>query len=475
MKKPNILFAIADDASHFGAYGHSFVRTPACNAVAQKGALFANAFSPNPKCAPSRASILTGRFPWQNREGCNHFGYFPSGFQLFPDLLEKAGYYNGCTGKGWGPGNYTRAGYTRNPAGPEYKERYLVPPEGSAINKCDYAANFEDFLNAKETDHPFYFWYGGYEPHRKYEFGEGLKHGKKIEDIKEIPSYWPDDEKVKIDMLDYAFEIEWFDSHLAKMLDILEKHGELENTFIIATSDNGCPFPRVKGQMYEQDFHLPMMARWDGVIKPGTTVSDLVNFVDIAPTILEAAGIPAPSEMTGISFLGLLKGQKQQGRDYTYFGREKHDVGRENDLGYPVRCIRNKKYLYIHNFAPERWPAGNPETGFTNCDSSPTKTLILDLNEKGVTRYFDLSFGKRPMEELYDIETDPECINNLAMDSRHAAAKAELWDKLQAKLKETEDPRINGSGDIFETYEYVGNSKHSWANYVNGTFVKQSF
>ena len=477
-KRPNILFALADDASHFGLYGHDFVRTPHIDTLGRDGIVFENAFTPNPKCAPSRASILTGRFPWQNEEACNHFGLFPAGFPLLPDLLEDSGYSVGYTGKGWGPGDYQRNGLKRNPAGNCFNRCRLSPPEGSAIRDCDYAENFRDFLDQAEPGKPFYFWYGCFEPHRPYTFGEGQGHGVRNSDIKEIPSYWPDTETVRTDLLDYAYEISWFDLHLGKMLDLLKERGLYEDTLIVVTSDNGCPFPRVKGQMYEQDFHLPLVACWGDRRVAGTRVRDLINFPDIMPTFLSLADVPIPDSVCGRSFADALLspcgGQVDPERSVTFFGREKHDLGREGDLGYPVRCIREEHYLYVHNFAPERWPAGNPETGFTNCDGSPTKNEILALHDAGEDRLFLLSFGKRPREELYDIVQDPERIRNLAPLPEFDTLRRSMKDRLFDFLRRTQDPRL-ADPDYFERFPYVGNDKHSWRALTEGRFVRQDF
>lgn len=478
-KRPNILFAIADDASHFGTYGHAFVKTPACDWLAKNGVLFRNAFTSNPKCAPSRATILTGRYPWQLKDACNHNCYFPPDYPVYPDLLEQAGYFMGYTGKGWGPGNYERAGYSHNPAGHEFNRFILTPPDGSRICDCDYTENFRDFLRQRPADMPFCFWYGCREPHRKYNYGEGLRGGKRLEEVGELPSYWPDEERVRVDLLDYAYEVEWFDLHLGKMLKLLEECGELDNTLIIATSDNGCPFPRVKGQMYEQDFHLPLIARFGTRSGAGRQIDDLIQFSDFAPTFLEAAGVPVPESITGKSFWNLIvsdqSGRVDPERRFAYFGREKQDVGRENDLGYPVRCVRDYRYLYIRNFAPERWPAGNPETGFTNCDSSPTKTAVLELHEKGDDTYFTPCFGKRPLEELYDITTDPECMKNLASDPAFEKERGYYWEVLQSFLRETGDPRIFGNGDVFEQYPHSKIGMHAWAHYLAGDFQPQTY
>ena len=472
MSRPNILFAIADDASHFGAYGHRFVNTPNFDRVARDGVLFHNMFTTNPKCAPSRASILTGMHTWQLKEASVHQPYFPGPevFTVYPDTLEAAGYCVGYTGKGWGPGNFKQRGRTRNPAGPEFNNHKLAPPAETRVSPKDYTENFREFLTTRSDDQPFCFWYGGHEPHRDYEFGEGLRNGKRQEELGEIPPYWPDEELVRTDMLDYAWETEWFDMHLGQMLTILEETGELNNTLVIVTSDNGCPFPRVKGQMYDDDFRLPFAAMWAGRITGGRQVQDITSFIDLLPTHYELAGVPIPDELPGRSLTDILfaetNGVVNPERTRAFMGKERHDVGRENDAGYPVRCIRTPQHLYVRNFEPDRWPAGNPETGFMNVDNSPTKSRILELHEQGTDFYFNESFGKRPLEQLFDVVKDPYCMTNLADDEEHQTLKAALWDELQEALRQTGDPRIEGNGDIFDTYEYIPNAPHSWKNYL---------
>lgn len=477
--RPNILFAIADDASHMSAYGHAFVSTPHFDRVARDGLLFNAAFTTNPKCAPSRASILTGRHTWQNGEACLHWNYWPDDLPVYPDLLEGAGYHVGYTGKGWGPGDWQRCGRTQNPAGTHYNKRTLEPPADSKISANDYAGNFADFLEARPEGAPFYFWYGGHEPHRHYTPGEGERHGKRLEDVDKVPPYWPQEETVRRDMLDYAFETEWFDAQLGKMLAQLDEMGELANTLVVVTSDNGAPFPRVKGNMYDDDFRLPLAVMWADWIKPGRTVDGLVSFTDFAPTFLQAAGVEDAegfgAQGPGRSLFDLFENRAEK-RDRAYMGRERHDMGREGDLGYPVRCVRTPRHLYIRNFAPDRWPAGNPETGYTGCDSSPTKTRILELKAVGEERYWKLAFGKRPLEELYDIQADPHCMENLADRGEYTELKESLWQDLRQELERTGDPRIQGRGDqTFENREYVGGAPHSWAHYVAGDWQPQKY
>src|SRR5260221_12195350 len=143
-KRPNILFIIFDDwngSTHAGAYGCDWIKTPNFARVAREGVLFKNAFTSNPKCSPCRASILTGRNTWQLKEAVSHNGIFPSGFETYPDLLEKAGYVVGLTGKGWGPGDFRASGRTRNPAGPSF-DKLTLQPIASGISPNDYAGNF---------------------------------------------------------------------------------------------------------------------------------------------------------------------------------------------------------------------------------------------------------------------------------------------------------------------------------------------
>lgn len=484
-KQPNILFAIADDASwkHWGAYGCDWVKTPAFDRVAQSGILFTNAYTPNAKCAPSRSCILTGRNSWQLEEATNHSPLFPSKFKTYAEALGENGYWVGSVAKGWAPGNPGEInGIKRQLTGPKFDDFTTTPP-AKHISNNDYARNFEAFLEARPKNQPFCFWYGSTEPHRAYEFEAGIKYGgKNINEIDEVPAFWPDVDTVRKDMLDYAFEIEYFDSHLQKMLEKLEEIGELENTLVIVTADNGMPFPRIKGQVYEYSNHLPLAIMWpNGIKNPGRIVDDFVNFIDFTPTYLELAGLSAETagmqKITGTSLSEIFYSEKEGNiiptRDFVLVGKERHDVGRPNDEGYPVRGILKDGYLYLRNFKPERWPKGNPETGYLNCDGSPTKTYILDTRRnKGVMEYWQLNFGKRVSEELYHISDDPFCMKNLAEDSNLAERKAKMIDELTQKLTEQGDPRILGNGDIFDNYEYQGVVKNYYNRYISGEKVK---
>ncbi|KPL11910.1 heparan N-sulfatase [candidate division BRC1 bacterium SM23_51] len=456
-RRPNILLAISDDQSwaHTGAAGCKTVNTPAFDRVAREGVLFANAFAAAPQCSPNRASLLTGRHIWQNEEAGTHASNFPRKFPVYTDLLEASGYVLGYTGKPWGPGNWEITGWPRNPAGPEFNKINMKEKIPQGIRKTDYAANFKAFLDSQPKDKPFCFWYGCKEPHREYEQGVGLRAGKKIEDVV-VPPFLPDTPEIRSDILDYCFEIDWFDRHLVRMLRMLEEAGELDNTIVVVTSDNGMPFPRAKANLYEYGTHMPLAIRWPARVKAGRVIEDLTSFVDFAPTFLEAAGLTPPPTMTGRSFLDILasgkSGRVDPTRDKVFTGRERHTHARPDNLGYPARAIRTHDYLYILNLKPDRWPAGDPE-GFFDIDGSPSKTYMLENRTSAEgKRLFALAVAKRPAEELYDIKADPGCVNNLAALAKYAAIQKKLRAELEQALTEQKDPRVLGYGDVFDSY-----------------------
>jgi len=269
-KQPNILFAITDDQSfpYTSAYGTSGIQTPTFDKVAKAGVLFNNAFVAAPQCSPSRAAILTGKNIWQLEEAGTHASYFPKKFSVFTDLLEQAGFEIGFTGKSWEPGNFKDAGWKRNPVGPEFNDKSLESVPANGIRPNDYTGNFKAFYSQKEDNKPFFFWYGCHEPHRNYEDGSGIKAGKNPANVS-VPVFLPDEQLIRSDIADYTLEIEWFDQHLGKMIQFLEEKGELDNTIIVVTADNGMPFPSAKANLQEYGIHVPLAICWPAKIKIG--------------------------------------------------------------------------------------------------------------------------------------------------------------------------------------------------------------
>lgn len=483
--RPNILFCILDDASpHMSAYGYDWIKTPAFDRLAENGVLFKNAYTPNAKCAPSRSIVLTGRNSWQLEEAANHVNNFPEKFRTFPEVLRKNGYATAKTGKGWGPGNPGKVdGEQRLLIGRSYND-VKTKPWANGMSTEDYAANFDGFLSDLNEDEPWFFWYGAREPHRRYEYGSGQKvAGKKIKDIDSVPSFWPDNEIVRNDMLDYALEIEYADSHLERMIANLEKRGLLDNTIIVFTSDHGMPFPRSKAQEYQYSNHVPLAIMWPkGIKNPGRIIDDMVSFIDFAPTFLELAGVEFDESgmhsSPGISLTDILfskdNGQVNPERDMVLIGKERHDYSRPNNQGYPIRGIVSNEYLYLYNYDISLWPAGNPEIGYLDIDGSPTKSEILRLFRSGEDdSYWQWSMGKRTVnEEFYKIDRDKECMQNLASVPEFKYAKTAMKRRMETMLKEQEDPRILGNGDIFNSYGY--SNEEGWnyyERYMAGEFT----
>jgi len=481
--RPNILIAIADDMSwaHTSAAGCKGVRTPNIERLAKSGVMFRNGFCGAPGCSPSRAAFFTGRHVWMNEEASTHHGLFPGKFVTFPDLLAKAGYATGYTGKPWMPGNLApdRKG-KGNPAGPGFNKHHLKPPL-SGIKETDYVANFAEFLGKRQASNPFYFWFGSVEPHRSYERGSGLKSGKKLEDV-QVPGFLPDTPETRSDFLDYFTEIEWFDRNLGLMLDQLEKAGELDNTLVIVTADNGMAFLRAKATCYEYGLHVPMVVSWPKRIPAGRVVDDPIGFVDLNATLLAATQIEHPAKNdpalapVGRDFLPLLTSDKQglinPNAAFVFAGHERHTLTRYNDIGYPIRALRTPQHLYLRNLRPDRWPVGDPQrlnksTGkllplhagcYRDIDDATTLGWLIQAaktSEKHAAT-LELIVGKHPAEELYDIQSDPDCLHNLATDPKHAEIKTKLATQMDAELKRTSDPRLYGPNpDIADTYPNV--------------------
>jgi len=452
--RPNILFCLADDWGwpHAGAYGDPVVQTPTFDRLAREGVLFEHAFVAAPSCTPCRNALMTGQWHWRLGQGANLWSTLHPKHPVFPLLLEDAGYAVGHWRKAWGPGNWKALGRTRHPAGPQFK-------------------GLGDFLKQRPEGKPFCFWLGTSDPHRPYAWQSGAKSGIDISRIR-LPADLPDAETVRHDVADYYFEVQRWDTDVGRAVRLLEEAGELENTIIVMTGDHGMPFPRHKCNLYDSGTRVPLAIRWGAKVKPGRRVEDFVSLTDLAPTFLEAAGAGVPGVMTGRSLLGLLRsgreGRVDASRDHVLTGRERHTPAQKypSTEGYPMRSIRTDRYLYIRNFKPDLWPAGAPEGSprgvpYADCDGSPTKDYILEHRDDPKVRpFYDLAFARRPAEELYDLQKNPDQRKNVAGEAAYARIRADLSARLMDDLKATGDPRGLGEGDVFATYPYYGRLKH---------------
>jgi len=476
---PNIVLVISDDQT----YAHTswfanldpsdeeepWVQTPEFDSLAAMGVGFTQAYSTFPSCAAARSTILTGRQAFMLEEASSLHGHIPPIYPTLPQLLADAGYAVGFTGKGVDPSDedvgYNGIG-TKNRAGNPGEERngQTRTPDTSEMSTTDYVANLGKFLDNKTAGVPFYFWVGVREPHRSYEYGSGVSVGgwsaaQGSPDV-QVPQIYPDSETIRNDLLDYRLEIEDADQTLAGVIAQLSSRGLLNNTIIIYTGDNGMPFPRSKTQVYDYGVRVPLAIRWDaGIGTTNRTVTDFVGFQDVAPTLLEAAGVDVPETMTGKSFLDVLQssaaGRVDATRDFHINAAERHGYGSTNQEGYPNRALRTDDFLYIVNYRQDVG-ADNGGDGPTGSYIASNSALIEPISGE---RYNKLAWGYRPREELYVMDpASPDYdywqVVNQADNPKYAEALAEMRGRMEGELRNLGDPRAFGLGDLFTSYPY---------------------
>lgn len=502
----NILFVFADD---WGRYASCYkgldgrptindvVKTPNIDRVAREGVLFKNAFVNAPSCTPCRSSLLSGRYFFNTgRAAILNGAVWDSAIPTFPLLLRDQGYHIGKSYKVWSPGTpadapfggqqyaYEKAGRAPNNYSEEMTarmEKGMSIPEGKAEILSQISKNFDDFKAAAKPNQPWHYFLGITTTHRVWVKGSG----KKLWNIEpdslkgKLPKFLPDVPEIREDVADYLGECQAVDAYVGVMLDKLKQSGELDRTLIVLSGDHGMPgVPAGKCNLYDHGVAVALVAKVPGVAG-NRVVDDFVRLPDLAPTFMEVAGAKIPEGLYGTSLLPVLtsgkSGQIDPNRNWVVTGRERHvATAREGNLPYPMRSLRTPDFAYIRNFEAERWPMGMPTgitdtktpdfvnlqnityTSFPDMDASPTKAwLVTHRNDPQWRQYYDLAFGKRPGEELYDLRKDPDQMNNLAADPHHARTKADLSAQLMRKLTEAKDPRVTMKPIPFETSPFT--------------------
>ncbi len=344
-KRPNILLMIADDMSmkDWGVYGNKFVKTPNIDKLAKEGVRFNHAYSSSPVCHPVRSVLLTGQDIWRLRDAAVFAGTLHKDFDIYTDMLSKAGYEVAHSGKGWGPG--------------------WLFPDDERMPLTGKNVDLSEILENRDGKRPFCFWWGTVLGHRPFKYRPD---GRDLSKIK-LPPYVPDTQAIREDYAGYYQEIEAFDTEVGKVVAMLDKTGLAENTILIVTSDHGMPWPRGKDSLYDLGTRVPLIVWWPAQVKPGRVVDDFINFNDFAPTFLDVAGLKAKDEMTGQSLLKIFESDKsgtiESQRDKVYLGLESHPMTGpfEQWLGYmSCRAIRTREYLYIRNYSRKGHKGWNP-------------------------------------------------------------------------------------------------------------------
>ncbi len=437
-RRPNFILIIADDMAwdDSGAFGRSAIRTPNIDRLARAGMRFNRAFVTTSSCSPSRASIITGRYPHSTDAEQLHWS-LPAEQTTFVELLKNAGYWTAAAGK-WHLGEEIKDRFDTVKEASSAGFRLPIEQSGAAAaGGQQTAASGSDGSGATEwvatlrnrpKDKPFFLWLASLDPHRNYR--ENIIAAPHRPADVYVPPYLPDLPEVRRDLALYYDEIARLDSYVGEVLAELERQGEADNTLMMFLSDNGRPFPRDKTTLYDSGIKTPLIAKWPGTIKAGGATNSLVSTVDIAPTITELAGLKFAPSFQGKSFVSVLKNPRSEIRDAIYAEKNWHDYEDR------ARAVRNARFKYIRNYYTDL-----PLTPPADAVRSPTFTAMRELSGQGKLTPEQMRIFTKPRraEELYDTEKDPHELRNLVGDPKHTGTMSNFREKLKKWENETDD------------------------------------
>tara|TARA_R110002049_G_scaffold27321_2_gene94216 strand:+ start:410569 stop:411993 length:1425 start_codon:yes stop_codon:yes gene_type:complete len=412
-ERPNFVIFVADDMAwdDCGAYGHPSIRTPNIDRLAQEGLRFDRAYLTCSSCSPSRCSMMTGRYPHSTGASELHLP-LPAERTMMTKPLMDAGYWTAAVGK-WHLGEEVAD---------QVDYRQGSPPEKMG----------EAWLNAireRPMDKPFFMWAAHTDPHRGYK--PGAVDPPHTRDDVVVPPFFPDEAEVRDDMALYYDEIARFDQHIGEVLEELDRQNVADNTFVLVISDNGRPFPHCKTRVSVPGVRTPFVVRFPkGVRNAGTEIKQTVSTIDIAPTVLELAGLEPLASFQGHSFAPVLAGARIRVRPYAFAEHNWHDY-RAFERG-----AHDTQYCYIRN-----WLTETPGTPPADAVRSPTFAVMKRLHDEGklTAEQRECFETPRPAEFLYDVDADPNCLNNLAADPKHADVLRRMRIALDQWRHETDD------------------------------------
>lgn len=406
---PNILVLIADDAnwSDFGAYGNDAIRTPNIDRLAGSGLLVRRAFLTTSQCSPSRISMLTGKYPHSTGAEDLHMP-LPEGAVILPALLQRRGYFTGSMKKQHYGGEVAERQFQW------YGERT--------------AADFPAFLDAT-GDRPFFLWVGFTDPHRPFPALGDVEPPHDPEAVN-VPPYLADSPATRADLARYYDAIARLDGEIGQFMAELRRRGKVENTLVIFLSDNGMPFPRAKATAYDEGIRTPLIFSWPAVIEAGTTYDGLVSTIDLAPTLLELAGVAGTGEMQGASIAAMLRDPTVPGRTFVFAERNWHDTDEH------IRALRTDRYKLIRNAYTELPLGVTADQG-----ESPSFRSLADHRRRGTLTSAQGAIFEAPRAriELYDLQADPWEIDNIAASDEHWELARELAATLSQWIEDTDD------------------------------------
>ncbi|MDA0282682.1 MAG: sulfatase [Planctomycetota bacterium] len=430
---PNFLFVIADDCTHrdIGCYGGQAL-TPNIDRLAAEGMRFTQCFQAAPMCSPTRHNIYTGLYPVKSGAYPNHT-FAKDGTQSVVHYLKPHGYRVALSGK------------------THISPKEVFPFEYSGSNNPDLKAIDKLFSESSEARTPFCLFACSNEPHTPYTKGDPSQYDV---DRITLPANFVDTPETRAEFVKYLAEVTYYDWQVGECLKLLDKYGLADNTLVVVVSEQGSSFPFAKWTCYDSGLQSALIARWPGRIQPGETAHAMVEYVDVLPTFLDAAGLDVPQVLDGRSFLPVLTGEATRHKDFVFGLMTTRGIINGSDH-FGIRSVRSDKYKYIVNLTPE--------VKFQNaCVKSESFVSWQKRAEAGdadaagkVHRY-----EHRPAEELYDVTQDVLEWNNLARDPKLAAVKAELKQQLAGWMAEQGD---KGAQTELEAREHQGRNRRKVA------------
>ncbi|NNE94172.1 MAG: sulfatase [Verrucomicrobiales bacterium] len=423
-EKPNLVFIIADDCTYLDmeVYGGQ-AKTPHTNQLAKEGMQFSRCFQTAPMCSPTRHNIYTGIYPVKSGAWPNHTRVY-EGTKSIAHYLQDAGYRTALSGK-------THIN-PRSSFPFEYSNEFK---SADPAKENPYPGLKKLIQESKKAGTPFSIMACSNEPHSPYDKGDPSAYPP--ESLK-LPPTWVDTPETRMAYSNYLAEITYYDAQCGALLDLLEAEGVADNTLVMVVSEQGSGFPFAKWTCFEMGLASGMIVRWPGKVEPGSKTDALVEYTDIAPTFLAAAGAPVPEIMDGKSFLSVLTGEADEHKKYTFGLHTTKGIinGSEN---FGIRSCATKTHRYIRNL--------NSDVKFTNAITRKGGDKVsfweswIEKAEGGDEQAVAMTkkYSFRPAEELYDVENDPHCLNNLIDDPNLADLKKELSAELDAWMKSQGD------------------------------------
>ena len=423
-EKPNLVFMIADDCTYLDmeVYGGQ-AKTPNLVDFAKEGMQFSRCFQTAPMCSPTRHNIYTGIYPVKSGAWPNHTCVYP-GTKSIAHYLQDAGYRVALSGK------------THISPRESFPFEYSQDFKSNDPAKPNPYPNLQKLISeSKGAGNPFCIFACSNEPHTPYNKGDPSAYPP---ESLTLPPSFVDTPETRNAFSKYLAEITYYDAQCGALLDLLKQQEVAENTLVLIVSEQGSAFPFAKWTCFELGLTSALIARWPGKIEAGSKSGALVEYVDVAPTFLAAAGVEMPDTMDGQSFLGILTGEKKEHKKYTFGLHTTRGIINGSET-FGIRSCGTKTHRYIRNLHPEiTFTNAVTRKGGDKIDFWSSWLAKADGGDDHAAAMVK-KYQHRPPEELYDIVADPHCLDNLIGSAEHKELVAELAAQLDQWMESQGD------------------------------------